>query len=61
MNDRSDTSILYVIEVKNSGFIGYSIDAYGEYSNHDDEEGYDNFIRMIPEKNMIHKCCLNCK
>jgi hypothetical protein len=27
--------------------IGYSIDAYGVYSNHDDEEGYDNFIRKI--------------
>jgi hypothetical protein len=33
-----------------SGLTGYSLDAYGTYSNHDDEKGYDNFIRMIPEK-----------
>ena len=28
------------------GLIGYSIDAYGAYSNHDDD-GYDDFIRKI--------------
>lgn len=43
----SESSILYLIEA-NDGLIGYSIDAYGVYSNHDDEEGYDNFIRKIP-------------
>ena len=42
----SDSSILYIIEAKD-GLIGYSIDAYGVYSNHDDEEGYDNFIRKL--------------
>lgn len=42
----SDSSILYIIEA-NDGLIGYSIDSYGVYSNHDDEEGYDNFIRKI--------------
>src|SRR5450432_2424865 len=42
----SDSSILYIIEAKD-GLIGYSIDAYGVYSNHDDEEGYDNFIRKM--------------
>jgi hypothetical protein len=42
----SDSSILYIIEAKD-GLIGYSIDAYGVYSNHEDEEGYDNFIRKI--------------
>lgn len=45
-SDPSESSILYIIEA-NDGLIGYSLDAYGVYSNHDDEEGYDNFIRMI--------------
>ena len=49
-SDPSDTSILYLIKA-NDGLIGYSLDAYGVYSNHDDEEGYDNFIRQIPVKN----------
>lgn len=42
----SDSSILYIIEA-NDGLIGYSLDSYGVYSNHDDEKGYDNFIRKI--------------
>ncbi|MFT3824431.1 MAG: hypothetical protein QM731_10945 [Chitinophagaceae bacterium] len=46
-SDPSDSSILYIIEA-NDGLTGYSLDAYGIYSNHDDEEGYDNFIRKIP-------------
>jgi hypothetical protein len=46
-SDPSDSSILYVIEA-NDHLIGYSLDAYGMYSNHEDEEGYDNFIRRIP-------------
>lgn len=45
-SDPSDSSILYVIKA-NDGLIGYSIDAYGVYSNHDDD-GYDEFIRKIP-------------
>jgi ADP-ribose pyrophosphatase YjhB (NUDIX family) len=49
-SDPSDSSILYVIEAKD-GLIGYSLDAYGVYSNHDEEEGYDNFIRAIPVEN----------
>jgi hypothetical protein len=48
-SDPSDMSILYLIKA-NDGVIGYSLDAYGVYSNHDDEEGYDNFIRKIPVK-----------
>ncbi len=48
--DPADSSILYIIEATD-GLIGYSLDAYGVYSSHDDEEGYDNFIRKIPEKN----------
>lgn len=42
----SDSSILYLIEASD-GLIGYSLDAYGVYSNHEGEEGYDNFIRQI--------------
>jgi hypothetical protein len=47
-SDPSDSTILYVIEA-NDGLIGYSIDAYGAYSNHEDD-GYDEFIREIPSK-----------
>jgi len=47
ITDPGDTSILYIIE-GSDGMIGYSLDAYGVYSSHDDEEGYDNFIRQIP-------------
>lgn len=44
-SDPSDSSILYLIEA-NDGLTGYSIDAYGAYSNHDDVK-YDDFIRKI--------------
>jgi hypothetical protein len=44
-SDPSDSSILYLIEARD-GLIGYSIDAYGVYSNHDDNT-YDEFIRKI--------------
>jgi hypothetical protein len=49
-SDPSDSSVLYIIEA-GDGLIGYSIDAYGIYSNHDDEEGYDNFLRKVPLEN----------
>lgn len=45
-SDPSDSSILYIIEATD-GLQGYSLDAYGVYSDHDQEEGYDNFIRQI--------------
>lgn len=45
-SDPADSSIVYVIEA-NDGLIGYSLDAYGAYSDHV-EEGYDEFIRRIP-------------
>lgn len=45
-SDPADSSILYLIEA-NDGKIGYSLDAYGVYSNHDDAR-YDDFIRRIP-------------
>ena len=44
-SDPSDSTILYLIEA-NDGLVGYSIDAYGVYSNHEDD-GYDEFIREI--------------
>lgn len=47
-SDPSDASVLYILEANEDGLIGYSIDAYGMYSNHDDEEGYDNFLRNVP-------------
>jgi hypothetical protein len=40
-----DAAIIYVIEAKD-GLMGYSIDSYGVYSNHDDER-YDDFIRKL--------------
>lgn len=45
-SDPSDNSVLYLIEA-NDGLIGYSIDAYGAYSDHEGE-GYDDFIRQVP-------------
>jgi len=45
-----DSSILYVIEA-NDGLVGYTIDTYGAASSHENEEGYDNFIRQIPVEN----------
>jgi len=48
VSDPSDMEILYVIRAAD-GLIGYSQDAYGVYSSHEKEEGYDNFIRQIPE------------
>ena len=42
----SDSSVIYLIEA-NDGLIGYSMDAYGAYSNHGDDY-YDEFIRKIP-------------
>lgn len=42
-----DSSIVYIIEA-NDGLIGYTIDAYGMYTSHENEEGYDNFMRRIP-------------
>lgn len=53
-SDPSDMEILYLLEA-NDGLIGYSLDAYGVYSNHENEEGYDNFIRQIPEAGREHQ------
>ncbi len=45
-SDPADSSILYLIE-SNDGTIGYSVDSYGAFSNHDDMN-YDDFIRKVP-------------
>ena len=50
ITDPGDMSVIYLIEAKD-GSIGYSLDAYGVYSDHEHEPGYDNFIRQIPERN----------
>jgi len=44
-SDPGDNIVIYVIEAKD-GLLGYSMDAYGVYSDHDDD-GYDDFIRKI--------------
>lgn len=43
-SDPADSTILYLIEA-NDGLLGYSIDAYGAYTNH--TEGYDEFIKKV--------------
>ncbi len=45
-SDPSDSVALYLIEAKD-GLVGYSIDAYGAYSNYDNSS-YDDFIRKVP-------------
>lgn len=45
-SDPSDNVVLYLLEAKD-GRIGYTMDAYGAYSNQDGK-GYDDFLRRIP-------------
>lgn len=45
-SDPADEAVIYLIEA-NDALIGYSLDSYGVYSDHEDD-GYDDFIRMIP-------------
>lgn len=45
-SDPADSSILYILEASD-GMIGYSLDMYGTYSNHEEEQGYDGFIRSV--------------
>ncbi|SKA18492.1 hypothetical protein [Sediminibacterium ginsengisoli] len=47
ITDPADMCIVYLL-LACDGRIGYSLNAYGAYSDHDDEEGYDNFIRLVP-------------
>ena len=46
-SDPADSSIVYVIQT-GDGLIGYSMDAYGAYSTHDEGNNYDDFIKKIP-------------
>lgn len=43
-SDPGDSSVLYLIEA-NDGMTGYSLDAYGVYSNHDQK--YDEFVQKV--------------
>lgn len=45
-SDPADNTILYLMQA-NDGILGYSIDAYGVYSNHEGHN-YDEFIKKIP-------------
>ena len=45
MSNPSDMSILYIIK-SSDGIIGYSLDSYGMYSNH--EKGYHDFMKQVP-------------
>lgn len=45
-SDPSDNVVLYLLEAKD-GRVGYTMDAYGAYSNHDGKS-YDDFLRRIP-------------
>jgi hypothetical protein len=47
-SDPADMEILYIIRT-DDGLVGYSLDAYGAYSSHESEYGYNNFIRQIPQ------------
>lgn len=44
-SDPSEEAIVYLIQT-NDGSIGYSLDTYGAYTNHDDN-GYAAFIQKI--------------
>jgi hypothetical protein len=45
-SDPGDMMVVYII-LTNDGRTGYSMDAYGTYSNHEGQ-GFDDFIRKIP-------------
>jgi hypothetical protein len=46
MSDPADSSVLY-ITIDKDGDMGYIIDAYGTYSNHDGAS-FDDFLKKIP-------------
>jgi len=48
-SDPADSSILYLIEA-NDGAVGYTMDAYGAYSTHEDGAKFDEFIKKIKVK-----------
>jgi hypothetical protein len=46
-SDPGDNSIVYLIQAKD-GTMGYSMDAYGVYTTHDEVGNYDELIKKIP-------------
>jgi hypothetical protein len=46
-SDPADSSIVYLIQA-NDGTMGYSMDAYGAYTTHDEVDNYDDLIKRIP-------------
>jgi len=58
LKDPGDSCVLYVIKGNDSA-MGYILDAYGVYSNYD-EEGFLNAMRMMPKKIITSNYCLSC-
>lgn len=48
-SDPADEAIIYIIRT-NDGIIGYSLDAYGVYTNHTND-GYADLIRKMAMRN----------
>jgi len=46
-SDPGDNSIVYIIQA-NDGTMGYSMDAYGVYTTHNEVDNYDDLIKKIP-------------
>jgi hypothetical protein len=46
-SDPGDSSIIYLIQA-NDGSMGYTMDAYGAYTTHDEVDNYDELIKKIP-------------
>lgn len=46
-SDPGDSSIVYLIQA-NDGTMGYSMDAYGVYTTHNEVNNYDDLIKKIP-------------
>jgi hypothetical protein len=49
ITDPADESIIYIIEAED-GLVGYSLDSYGIYNDHNEDGDYNNFIRNIKIK-----------
>jgi hypothetical protein len=46
-SDPGDSSIVYLIQA-NDGSMGYTMDAYGVYTTHDEVDNYDDLIKKLP-------------
>ncbi|OQP56988.1 hypothetical protein A3860_10475 [Niastella vici] len=47
VSDPADSSIVYIIEA-HDGTLGYTMDAYGVYTTHDEVDNYDDLIKRLP-------------